>query len=162
MPKPHGPIAIDAEDATMFMSRTWSRHRLGYAVTSESRTIARAGGRRSPRVLLLHRVLMNAPVGVEVDHVNGDVLDNRRCNLRLCTRAQNARNVSPHVGSASLYKGVSRYRGALPWRARIWCDGKEHTVGYFGSEQEAARAYDAEALRRFGEYARLNFSEAAG
>lgn len=98
---------------------------------------------------------MNAPPGLEVDHINGDRLDNRRENLRLCTRRQNTRNAKAR--SACGYRGVSHDRGR--WRSRIHHVGVGALVslGSFDTPEEAARAFDRAARRLHGAFARLNF-----
>jgi hypothetical protein len=106
------------------------------------------------RFTLLHRLILDAPKGVEVDHRNGNGLDNRRSNLRLATRSQNRANVRAVVNGSSRYKGVTRHKGA--WQADI----ANNYIGRFSTEEAAARAYDAEALARYGpEWACLNFPE---
>ena len=102
----------------------------------------------------MHRLIMDAPDGVEVDHINGDRLDNRRCNLRLCTHRQNLRNRKRQDNGSSRYKGV--HKSAGKWRAQIGYDGKTHHLGYFTDEADAARAYNEAASEHFGEFARLN------
>lgn len=110
----------------------------------------------------LHRVLVGAPDGMQVDHINGDGLDCRRSNLRICTVKQNHRNLavqSSYFGKpkTSRFKGVSWCKFKCKWRAGIYSDGKRKSLGYFDCEEDAARRYDAEAIKVFGEYARLNF-----
>lgn len=109
------------------------------------------------RTRALHRVIMGDPAGAEVDHVNGDGLDNRRENLRVVTHQQNTRNTRLRRTSRSGYKGVSKAKHVDAYRARIFLDGKEVWLGYFKSAVEAARAYDEAARRLFGKYASLNF-----
>ena len=92
-----------------------------------------------------------------VDHINQDPLDNRRQNLRLATRSQNAANLGPYANNTSGYKGVDFNRGK--WRARITQDGVRYFLGTFDTAEDAARAYDQKALELFGEFASLNFSE---
>jgi hypothetical protein len=100
---------------------------------------------------------LQAPDGLTVDHISGDLLDNRRANLRLCTLAENQRNsAKQRRARASRYKGVHRGKGPRPWVAQIGARPRCH-IGCFATEEEAGRAYDAEARRRWGEYARLNF-----
>lgn len=102
----------------------------------------------------MHRLLL--PGVAEVDHRNGDGLDNRRNNLRACTRSQNMANASYRRG-VSGYRGVTRYRRR--WRAQITVNRKCHHVGTYDTPEEAARAYDARALEAFGEFASLNFPQ---
>jgi hypothetical protein len=107
--------------------------------------------------MLLHRLVMNAPAGVGVDHINGNPLDNRKCNLRLANQQQNMRNAKKFTRKcSSRYKGVCFKQGKY-WQAYIGVDRKQIHIGYFGAEEEAAKAYDRRALELFGEFARLNF-----
>lgn len=108
----------------------------------------------------MHRLIMNAPAGLEVDHVNGDGLDNRRANLRLATRRQNSANTGSRRGT-SKYKGVSWNRQRNRWIAQIRRGGKVCRLGRFRDEEEAARVYDKAALQEHGEFARLNFPDDA-
>ena len=96
-----------------------------------------------------------------VDHANGDTLDNRRDNLRLCTAAQNQMNSIGQRRRLSRFKGVSPGRGTMTgkWKASICRDGKDRHLGYFTTEEEAGRAYDREARILFGSFARLNFPD---
>ncbi len=111
------------------------------------------------RKVYLHRFILDAPKGSDVDHKNRDGLDNRRANLRICTRSQNNMNAKRKSNSSSPYKGVVK----LPsvgrrkiWNARITHEGKVRSLGYFMTAIEAVRAYNAAALRCFGGFARLN------
>ena len=70
----------------------------------------------------MHRQILNAPKGMVVDHKDGNGLNNRKSNLRLCTPAQNVRNRRPALGSSSKYKGVSRDKSRRKWLARIGCN----------------------------------------
>lgn len=105
------------------------------------------------RTRRLHRELLDAPAGTQVDHKDGDGLNNCRGNLRLCTGAENTRNQRHRAGS-SQFKGVYRHRGK--WSARILVDGKRKHLGCFLSEIDAAYAYDIAAKQHFGEFARPN------
>jgi hypothetical protein len=104
----------------------------------------------------MHREIINAPPGVEVDHINGDRLDNRRSNLRLATRAQNAANKVNRLGSISGYRGVFPTRGGK-WQSMITFNQKQLYIGTFEDPVMAAMWYDEWARSYFGEYARLNF-----
>lgn len=131
-----------------------------YAVHNTHRNI---NGKRTGITLLLHRFLTNAPEGMEVDHINGDSLDNRKFNLRICTKAQNRANVpgKPNHRS-SQYKGV-RFKkdhagNKKAWEARI----KTKHIGYYATELEAAIAYNQKALEFDGDFAYINKLEVHG
>lgn len=101
----------------------------------------------------MHRFILNAPKGKVVDHVNGNGLDNRRCNLRVVTNRQNAQNIHK-IKSKAKYKGVQK-RGNR-WSARITVDGKQIFLGSFGTCQEAVNAYDDAAIEHYREFAATN------
>ena len=118
-----------------------------------------SGRGRRRTTMFLHRFLMNPPPGYMVDHINHNGLDNRRENLRICTRVENGRNRLPSKKSASGYKGVVKTSRGCRWQAKINIDKKQTYIGSFATAEEAARAYDAKAIEVFGEYANLNFPE---
>jgi len=99
---------------------------------------------------------MNAVPGLEVDHINGNTLDCRRLNLRLCTHKQNLANQKKQSGRSSQFKGVSFSKSRGKWEAYIKTDGKKKHLGRFDTEEAAAYAYDLEAFRLFGWFAKLN------
>lgn len=109
------------------------------------------------RTILMHRVIFQAPKGVEVDHKNGDTLCNLKSNLRLATRKQNSQNRKIGNGNTSGYKGVTWYKSSKKWRSQIQINGKKVSLGYFDDIIDAAKAYDICAKTHFGEFARLNF-----
>jgi hypothetical protein len=102
---------------------------------------------------------MRPPEGMEVDHQDGDGLNNRRSNLRICTHQNNSRNMRRHRDSASRFKGVSWWKTRQIWRAYIVVDNKQKGLGYYNNDTDAARAYDAAAKKLFGEFANLNFHD---
>ena len=107
--------------------------------------------------MLLHRFLMDAPDGVEVDHIDGNGLNNCIRNLRLVSHAQNLRGFQrKSLGCSSKYRGVDWYRAHQKWRAQINYRGRFYHLGYFYSEKDAARAYDVAAKKYFGEFAQSN------
>jgi hypothetical protein len=112
--------------------------------------------------LAMHRILLNAPNGCEVDHINHNGLDNRRCNLRLASHAQNAQNKRKIAIGTSKYKGVSFDSRNNKWRAEIkkTVNGKllRLFLGLFEVESDAALAYNDAATKHFGEFACCNFS----
>jgi hypothetical protein len=118
--------------------------------------------RSKGKLVYQHRYILGAPKGVAVDHVNGDGLDNRRANLRLCSSSQNAANGRKHLdGQTSRYKGVSR-KGGGKWQAFIGGANGHRQIGRFDTEEEAARAYDEAALALWGEFARPNYPQISG
>jgi hypothetical protein len=105
----------------------------------------------------LHRLIMNAPRGLVVDHINGDSLDNRRANLRLATHSQNSCNKKKRKNTTSQFRGVCFCKAKGKWDANINLAGKRIWLGSFDSEIEAGKAYDEAAKKYHGEFARLNF-----
>lgn len=111
------------------------------------------------KTIRLHRLLFNIIGNKEVDHKNGDTLDNRRENVRVCTRQENCQNRKKlNKLCSSVYKGVTWNKRLKKWYAQIRAPDKDrqHSLGYFNSEVDAAKAYNKEAMCLFGNYARLN------
>jgi hypothetical protein len=100
---------------------------------------------------------MDASKGEYVDHINGNVLDNRKSNLRICTNAENCRNTGPYKNNKSGYRGVSWHKRDKEWRAQIKHNGKVIWISAHKDKEEAARARDTKALELQGEFAWLNF-----
>lgn len=121
-----------------------------------SRNIWISNSKRRPTPL--HRVILNAPDGIEVDHINGDGLDNRRSNLRLCSRNENARNRRLNCNSKTGFKGVHLTRGnrKKPYRARIRLNGRRVVIGWYKTPEAAAQVYDLAALEHHGKFALTN------
>lgn len=120
--------------------------------------------RHAARVVLERILDRRLTKGERVDHINHDKLDNRRENLRLATHQQNKWNVPKQKHRdgrqpTSQYKGVSLYKSNGKWTASIKAGERNIRLGYFLTEEEAARAYDAAAREHFGEFAYLNFPE---
>jgi hypothetical protein len=106
------------------------------------------------RTIFMHRVITNAEAGFDVDHVDGDGLNNIKSNLRVCTHSENSRNQRIRSNNTSGFKGVSRLRKL--WDACIYLDGKTVHIGRYSTPIDAARAYNASAIKHFGPFARLN------
>jgi hypothetical protein len=111
--------------------------------------------------IALHQIIANTPKDMHTDHKNGDTLDNRKENLRICTNAQNCWNRGKNKNNSHGYKGIKfdGRRRLAPWQAYIGHLGKRIYLGNYATAEEAARAYDKKALEIFGEFAVLNFPE---
>jgi hypothetical protein len=112
------------------------------------------------KTIQMNREILNAPPDLLVDHINHDTLDNRRCNLRPATYAQNGYNRRKLKKSkSSIYKGVTFHKRSNRYRATICVNGRSIYLGQFKSESDAAKAYDEAAKKYFGEFACLNFPD---
>jgi hypothetical protein len=109
------------------------------------------------RVIHMHRVILQPKKGLDIDHINGNRLDNRRINLRYATRSQNNMNrFARCVTSKSPYKGVCWRAHAKRWKAYIKINKTQIHIGYFTTAEKAAKAYNKAAIKYFGEFANLN------
>jgi hypothetical protein len=156
IPLTRGKVAlVDPADVQLLGQWTWTYLAEGYAYRTEQRN-----NRKS--AVYMHRQLLAAPGGCEVDHINGNRLDNRRANLRLVSRAQNRRNQRPGRRNQSGFLGVSRYpKNPSKWVAHIRGAGKSQYLGMYETPEAAARAYDTAATARYGVHAHRNFPAAA-
>jgi len=113
---------------------------------------------KNGKITYMHREITKAPKNLVVDHIDHNTLNNRRSNLRVCTVVENLFNCR---GSrkTSKYKGVFRHKKMKKWRSAIGHNHKYMEIGYFDNEVEAAKAYDREAAKSFGEFAYLNFPD---
>lgn len=146
-------ILLDDADAKLFDSRNWYM-----AVVKNKYFYVSAGSRKNATTL--QRELMKPKLGFVVDHINGNTLDYRRSNLRVCTYSQNMQNAGKIPSNHSKFKGVTFVSSNRKnhWRAHICLPEKTLCLGYFGSDVEAARKYDSVARELFGEFARTNES----
>tara|TARA_A100001011_G_scaffold385744_2_gene460282 strand:+ start:2091 stop:2606 length:516 start_codon:yes stop_codon:yes gene_type:complete len=149
---------VDDEDYDKVMTAI-SKKSKWYAVNHNPalRYYAMNGGRDKS----VHRVIMDAPKGMDVDHINGDSLDNRKENLRLCTRSENCRNKKVRADSKSGFKGVyqtknGRFQAYIGDPSKI---SRNIKLGTYDTPEEAARAYDKRALELHGEFATPNFPQ---
>jgi hypothetical protein len=138
---------LDLEDYNYYSQWKWGINSTGYV----RRTFRQTG--QPDRTKLLHRLIMKASKNIEVDHINGDKLDNRKQNLRLCTRSQNRLNSKKRFSSRSQYKGVCFNSKNNKW----FIEKRIHKT--FISEIEAAKFYDRLIKLLDGEFAWLNFKE---
>lgn len=143
---------VDVADLPLVEGHNW------YPLVSKANGVVYAMSTRSTKNGggLMHRVIMGLRVGdpLKVDHRDGNGLNNTRLNLRTGSQSQNRANSTKRKAAQSKYKGVMRC--GKKWRAQI-CTGKQRYLGVYANEIAAALAYDAAALEKFGEFAKLNF-----
>ncbi len=152
VPLTQGKFAIvDAEDYNWLSRYDWC--------ATKSRQTYYAHRYSNGTILSMHREIMRAPKGLICDHKNHNGLDNRKSNLRFCTRKQNARNRQARTGCTSGYKGVYWCKIYKKWRVRICFNRKRIHLGNFFDEIKAALAYDDKAAELFSDFAYLNFPE---
>lgn len=143
-------VKVDDEDFNKLNQFRWYFNVNGYAARRDSK-------QNRYRHIYMHRVITGCPQGVEVDHKNNDRLDNRKCNLRVCTRQENAFNRLKQSNNTSGYRGVVYCRDKFikKWKYQIK-KGQEKHCGYYLTAFEASIAYDKKAKELFGEFAALN------
>ncbi len=151
LPLPGGYITIiDSEDEPLVRSYPW------YVCRGPSGIIYVASKRRGESPVLMHRLIMGAREDDLVDHRDGNGLNNRRGNLRLCSPTQNAANRRLSTANTSGFKGVSKTKNGR-YRAVIRLNRRQVHLGYFIDAESAATAYDEAARSAFGDFACLNF-----
>jgi hypothetical protein len=138
---------VDACDYKKLSKYRWYPYRTRHRVYA----VAHPDG----KTVYMHRLIMRPRKGYVVDHIDGNGLNNRRCNLRVCTHQQNLANMGPR--GSSRFAGVRRHKGR--WQAQITCRGKFHYLGLFDDEVEAARVRDRKAYELNGEHAYINRPE---
>lgn len=134
---------VDIEDIDRIISSSWSISSSGYVhATIKGKDV------------LLHRYLVGAQEGKQVDHISGDKLDNRKSNLRICSALENNKNTKISKLNTSGIKGVHYDKHAKKWRAVITCNGKYMHLGLFTSMEDAGKARQKAEKLYFGEYMR--------
>lgn len=136
-------VKVDSEDYNYLSKNKWL-YDSGYAKRHKKRP--------EKGWIIMHRVIMNAPNNLHCDHINGDKLDNRKSNLRLCSNAQNMMNRPKQVNNKSGFRGVSWHKQRRKWRAYIKSNGKQIALGLYDSPEEASKAYQEVAKDLFGEF----------
>jgi len=148
-----GKALVDKGVAHDLEKYKWHVKKDGYMYRNASTEELKRG---MPRSIAMHRQLMGFPKGKTVDHINHDKLDNRLCNLRVASYADNQANRRKLKRASSKYKGVRYHRRDNVWHAYIIARGKQEHLGTFKSEKDAAQAYNSAAKKQFGEFALLN------
>lgn len=138
---------IDPEDYELISRYNWSLHNQGYAVTTVCGL-----------TILMHRLIMGViNPEIQVDHIYHNKLDNRKANIRLCTRSENRRNSRKLEQATSILKGI--YRDGKYWHVQIVQDSKVKNLGRYLNEYTAAKVYDHFARKLYKEFALLNFPD---
>ena len=142
-----GYCIVSSEDFAELCKHKWHKLSNGYSARRAY---------PSKKYVLMHREIMNAPKGKEVDHKNGNKLDNTRQNLRLCTGQQNKFNTKKPITNTSGFKGVYRIKNSTKWMAQISFNDKSIYLGMYNTKKEAATVYNNKAMELYGEFACLN------
>lgn len=144
--KTYSPVEIDDED--IYLDKfNWSINKKdGYVY----------GRMPNEGQVRIHRIITKALPGEEVDHKDGNKLNNTRSNLRRCTKSQNMCNSVKYSTNKSGYKGVSLHKQSNKWQATIMKNQKKIYLGLFNDVIDAAKAYDSKSLELFGEFAKTN------
>lgn len=149
IPLSRGTFALVDDEDFIFLSQwKWNCNGQGYASRYNP------NGKHRGSAIFMHRVILGSDEGTIVDHINGDPLDNRRCNLRVCTTAQNSYNRKVRKDSKTGVKGITRHGNK--WRAKISINKKRTIIGDFKNIDEASKAYNDAALKYYGDFARLS------
>jgi hypothetical protein len=154
---------VDDEDFEELRKYKWQAH---FSKTKKESYPSRTDYSNGKKYMAMHRQILGLiDSRIQVDHIDGNPLNNQRSNLRIATNGQNAQNKKKHSDCSSKYKGVGWKKESNKWRARITrpaifnIPAETIDFGYFTNEIEAAKAYDMAAKVFFGRFARLNFPE---
>jgi len=135
---------VDDKDFEMLSRHNWHFHTTGYARTS------------TPKKCYMHRMILRADSSKQCDHINGNRLDNRRSNLRLCAERENHFNLRIRVDNQSGYRGVSFDKRRKKWLVQITVSGVHKHIGRFKDKMEAVRNYNLFAKDLYGDFSGLN------
>lgn len=141
IPLTRGMVAfVDDEDYEYLNQFKWNAHKCNrsnknyYALRHLSRKVD-----PKRKIVSMHAMIMGTKEGYEIDHINGNCLDNRRENLRFATHRQNGQN--RHEAKTSKYPGVNWHKKSQKWKAEAQINGKNQYIGLFTSEEAAFEAY---------------------
>lgn len=141
---------VDSEDYEELSKYNWWCNSDGYAIRIEYKS------GEYYRQIFMHKEIHKVPEGFQVDHINRNVLDNRKSNLRTATPSQNQANREVQKSNTSGYKGVSYDKKAGKWRSSITKDGKQYHLGFYEKKRDAAKAFNVKAIELYGEFSVLN------
>jgi hypothetical protein len=146
---------VDDEDFDNLNSHKWSARKdhdrdCFYAVCQAKQI------KKNRKTLLMHRLILKTPSKIQVDHIDGNGLNNQKSNIRNCNRSQNQMNRINQANNTSGYKGVTWNSHVGSWQAQLKVGGKQLYLGCHKNILNAAVAYNDAAIKHFGEFARLN------
>jgi len=136
-------VLIDDEDYENLSKLSWRLNAYGYVTAY-----------KNYKTVFMHREIVDCPSGMQVDHINGNKLDNRKSNLRIVTQQQNLMNKGVYKNNKTGFKGVCKDFGKYKATKK---DNKKIHIGVYKTPEEAAKAYDKAAIKLFGEFAKTNF-----
>ena len=145
----NGLFLVDDEDYEMLSNYYWNLNAYGYAQTN-----IKIDGKYTTK--RLHQMILNVPKGMQVDHIDHNIYNNLKINLRPATMSQQAINRIPYSNGTSKYKGVCFQKSNNKWRADIKINQKRYYLGVFIKEKDAARAYNEKAIELFDDIIILN------
>jgi hypothetical protein len=156
IPLTQGKFAlVDDEDYDYLMQWKWCAHKNPSKYHDRFYAVRSTWGKKR-KFIQMHSFIMKPPLGMVIDHIDHDGLNNQKSNMRICTAAQNNMNLIPR--GRSKYLGVCYNIQNKP-KASIWKNNKTIYLGMFETEEDAARAYDIKAKELHGEFANLNFKD---
>jgi hypothetical protein len=138
---------IDAVDVPLIDGVNWVVHK-----NPAGNIYARRG--RHPNYIYMHRVILNCADDMQADHIDCDGLNNRKCNLREATNAQNSSNKRVYKNNTSNFKGVHFYKRTFKWQSYIRVNFLKKHLGYFSTPEEAHAAYCEASAKYHGEFGR--------
>lgn len=141
-------VIVDDENYEYLNSFYWQ--------ADKNNCVCGAYNKNSKKRILIHRLILKAKDYQEIDHINGNRLDNQKCNLRFVTSSQNKINRGARKDCKSGFKGVSWHKQRNKWTARIMYKNKYHSLGLYEDIKKAADAYNNAAINYYGEYAWIN------
>jgi hypothetical protein len=148
---------VDDEDYEYLMQWKWHAHKAPHDKGWHVLRKEQKNGKQ--KAIWMHRVIMNASSGLDVDHKDLNGLNNQKNNLRVCKHFQNMQNKAKQSNNTSGYKGVYLNKRNGKWVAQIKLNYKMKNLGEFQNIIDAAKMYDTKAVELFGEFAVLNFPE---
>lgn len=144
---------IDAADAPLVGAWNWCAMVKNHTVYARRPGAMDANGNR--QTIMMHRVIMNPHDDLQIDHRDGNGLNNRRTNMRVSTNSQNQHNQRTRDDNTSGFKCVNWHKHTGKWQARIMLNGKRHHLGVHATPEAAHKAYCDASTRMHGEFGRF-------